>query len=275
MMLWLLASLIPAALLALTLCSDNRQNVRKEDSKNKATLKASAEKSSRSGKKKKSTASIRSSRSSKKSGKSGKNGSKKGRSGKKSKSGKSSKSSGVTSSKSESSKSDRKGRSAKSQKSAKVKTNSFAAKVEKKERKTATTTSSADTPTASARTMLPPVPQIVELRAEPAELTVAQIGGLQKFNFINNSNERRVFKVKCSDNQLYRISPVFGIVEANSSAAIEVLRQNGAVKPDKLVLLTTKVPEDAAGKGAKDLLDNLSLRRDSCQMTVVPIFVDA
>lgn len=273
MMLWLLASLIPAALLALTLCSDNRQNVRKEDSKKKATLKASAGKSSRSGKKKKSTASMRSSRSSKKSGKSGKSGSKKGRSGKKSKSGKSSKSSGVTSSKS--SKSARKGRSAKSQKSAKVKTNSFAAKVEKKERKTATTTSSADTPTASARTMLPPVPQIVELRAEPAELTVAQIGGLQKFNFINNSNERRVFKVKCSDNQLYRISPVFGIVEANSSAAIEVLRQNGAVKPDKLVLLTTKVPEDAAGKGAKDLLDNLSLRRDSCQMTVVPIFVDA
>ena len=45
-------------------------------------------------------------------------------------------------------------------------------------------------------------PQIVELRAEPAEMNFEKTGGLQTFKFINESNELRAFKVKCSDNQM-------------------------------------------------------------------------
>ncbi|KHJ90637.1 MSP domain protein [Oesophagostomum dentatum] len=94
-----------------------------------------------------------------------------------------------------------------------------------------------------------PLPKLVflakpsELRVEPAELSYKAIGGLKGVNVINDTQERKFFKVKCSDNMLYRVNPVFGSVEPGKSARIDILRQNGGAKIDKIVLVTTKAEE--------------------------------
>ncbi|RCN37148.1 MSP domain protein [Ancylostoma caninum] len=82
-----------------------------------------------------------------------------------------------------------------------------------------------------------------ELRVEPAELSYKAIGGLKGVSVINDTQERKFFKVKCSDNMLYRVNPVFGAVEPGKSARIDILRQNGGAKIDKIVLVTTKAQE--------------------------------
>ncbi|KAK6030930.1 MSP domain protein [Ostertagia ostertagi] len=68
-----------------------------------------------------------------------------------------------------------------------------------------------------------------ELRVEPCELSYKAIGGLKG--------------VKCSDNMLYRVNPVFGVVEPGKSSRIDILRQNGGAKIDKIVLVTTKAED--------------------------------
>ncbi|ETN69211.1 MSP domain protein [Necator americanus] len=82
-----------------------------------------------------------------------------------------------------------------------------------------------------------------ELRVEPTELSYKAIGGLKGVNVINDTQDRKFFKVKCSDNMLYRVNPVFGSVEPGRSARIDILRQNGGAKIDKIVLVTTKAEE--------------------------------
>ncbi|KAL6737206.1 hypothetical protein Aduo_010871 [Ancylostoma duodenale] len=82
-----------------------------------------------------------------------------------------------------------------------------------------------------------------ELRVEPAELSYKAIGGLKGVSVVNDTQERKFFKVKCSDNMLYRVNPVFGAVEPGKSARIDILRQNGGAKIDKIVLVTTKAEE--------------------------------
>ncbi|EYC45793.1 hypothetical protein Y032_0416g1077 [Ancylostoma ceylanicum] len=87
------------------------------------------------------------------------------------------------------------------------------------------------------------MPKPSELRVEPAELSYKAIGGLKGVSVVNDTQERKFFKVKCSDNMLYRVNPVFGAVEPGKSARIDILRQNGGAKIDKIVLVTTKAQE--------------------------------
>lgn len=191
----LLLSLLAGTVLSLTLCGQDRKQT---------NVKASAGKSSRSGKTKKAgvSGSMKTqSKSLKKSGKSGKK--KTGTSSKSSKTGKSSKS--IKSGKvrvAEMTEKVNKRRSARnsakekslsasiskdgSTKSAKLKKKSDSSRSLKRQK-------SIDS---SAKTVA-----VVELRADPPEITLLRAGGLQKFKFINESSARRAFKVKCSDNQ--------------------------------------------------------------------------
>lgn len=67
------------------------------------------------------------------------------------------------------------------------------------------------------------------------------------------------------------MSPVYGIIEPGSFATIQVLRSDGSPKVDKLVLLTSKVGQEDVKP--RDLMANA--HAISCQVTVVPLFVDA
>lgn len=183
----LLLSLLAGTVLSLTLCGQDRKQT---------NVKASAGKSSRSGKTKKAgvSGSMKTqSKSLKKSGKSGKS-SKTGKSSKSIKSGKvrvAEMTEKVNKRRSARNSAKEKSLSASiskdgSTKSAKLKKKSDSSRSLKRQK-------SIDS---SAKTVA-----VVELRADPPEITLLRAGGLQKFKFINESSARRAFKVKCSDNQ--------------------------------------------------------------------------
>ncbi|CAK5026406.1 unnamed protein product [Meloidogyne enterolobii] len=57
---------------------------------------------------------------------------------------------------------------------------------------------------------------------------------------------RFAFKLKSSNNEHYRVNPVFGFVEPGAAAQVEVIRQNGPPKgDDKLEICFAGAPPDA------------------------------
>jgi hypothetical protein len=81
-----------------------------------------------------------------------------------------------------------------------------------------------------------------ELQMEPRELRFSSShGGVLKVRLHNPTNSRQAFKVKCSDNTLYRVNPVYGFVEPGQQLSVLVVRQNGSSsKIDKLVFVVAK-----------------------------------
>ncbi|VDM38449.1 unnamed protein product [Toxocara canis] len=85
-----------------------------------------------------------------------------------------------------------------------------------------------------------------DLRLEPVELRWGAKGGLQRVYIRNPTKERRAIKVKCSDNNLYRVNPVYSFVEPGHVLGIDVLRQLGEPKVDKMVFVTAKASAEDA-----------------------------
>ncbi|KAH7698954.1 MSP-domain protein 4 [Aphelenchoides avenae] len=79
-----------------------------------------------------------------------------------------------------------------------------------------------------------------KLELQPEHLKWSPSGGMQSVTIVNNTGERQAIKVKCSDNLLYRVNPVYAFVDEGQKLKVDVLRQNGSAKIDKLVLLTAK-----------------------------------
>uniref|UniRef100_A0A0M3HQ39 Major sperm protein n=1 Tax=Ascaris lumbricoides TaxID=6252 RepID=A0A0M3HQ39_ASCLU len=80
-----------------------------------------------------------------------------------------------------------------------------------------------------------------DMRMEPVELRWGVKGGVQRVFIKNPTNERRAIKVKCSDNNLYRVNPVYSFIEPGQVLAVDVLRHLGEPKVDKMVFVTSKV----------------------------------
>jgi len=85
----------------------------------------------------------------------------------------------------------------------------------------------------------------LQLHVEPRVLRFSEQGGLSKVQLHNPTNRRQAIKVKCSDNAIYRVNPVYGVVEPGQKFDVEVLRQGGSSKVDKLVFLTAKAPSES------------------------------
>lgn len=102
-------------------------------------------------------------------------------------------------------------------------------------------------------------------RASPAKLPFAPTGGVQTVTIPNNTKSRKAFKVKTSDNILYRVNPVHGFVEPGQNMSIDVLRHNGTEKTDHLVVLTSEAAKDATC--AKAIFETDPPR----ELTVVPL----
>uniref|UniRef100_A0A914S8C4 Major sperm protein n=1 Tax=Parascaris equorum TaxID=6256 RepID=A0A914S8C4_PAREQ len=79
--------------------------------------------------------------------------------------------------------------------------------------------------------------------AEPPPAEVDE-GGTRTIHISNLTNERQAMKVKCSDNYLYSVDPVYTFVEPGSRISVEVVRNNGALKLDEMVFVTTKAKAD-------------------------------
>uniref|UniRef100_A0AC35GP66 MSP domain-containing protein n=1 Tax=Panagrolaimus sp. PS1159 TaxID=55785 RepID=A0AC35GP66_9BILA len=80
---------------------------------------------------------------------------------------------------------------------------------------------------------------------EPKELKFQKAGGSLKVKLNNNTGERQAVKVLCSDNVLYRVNPAFAFIEIGGSTEIEVIRQTGTPKADK-ILIAQAADTDAA-----------------------------
>ncbi|CAP31382.1 Protein CBG12397 [Caenorhabditis briggsae] len=104
-----------------------------------------------------------------------------------------------------------------------------------------------------------------QLSVFPAKLQYQTLGGVSQIELKNTSGERKAYKLKCSDNALYRVNPVFGFAEPHSTAKIDVLRLNGEQKTDKLVFLTTNA------KDAADPHEAFAKQTEQREMMVVPL----
>ncbi|EFO16632.1 hypothetical protein LOAG_11873 [Loa loa] len=103
---------------------------------------------------------------------------------------------------------------------------------------------------------------------EPKLLNWNISGGMQRVYLTNLSDERRAIKVKCSDNHLYRVSHVFSFVEPGEVLGIDIVRQNGSAKPDKMIFLWTKAEKN--DNKASMLFNKIS----SYPMVVLPLTVN-
>ncbi|CAB3403260.1 unnamed protein product [Caenorhabditis bovis] len=111
----------------------------------------------------------------------------------------------------------------------------------------------------------PTITRSSTMRTCPDKLPFDPHGGIQTVNIANSTNNRQAFKVKCSDNMLYRVSPVFGFVEPGETFKIDVLRQNGEKKTDNLLILTSQAAQEE--NDAKKVFE----RPQDREMVVVPL----
>ncbi|CCD68120.1 Sperm-specific class P protein 19 [Caenorhabditis elegans] len=85
----------------------------------------------------------------------------------------------------------------------------------------------------------------MSLTADPPACTVPAAGVSSTHKLVNGGAEKIVFKIKSSNNNEYRIAPVFGFVDPSGSKDVVITRTAGAPKEDKLVVHFASAPADA------------------------------
>ena len=83
------------------------------------------------------------------------------------------------------------------------------------------------------------------LVAEPGQVKLASTGGKTTLQLQNPGGVKMMFKVKCTNNNEYRVNPVYGFIEAGAKAPVEVIRLAGPPKDDKLVVHFAPAPAGA------------------------------
>ncbi|PAV91901.1 hypothetical protein WR25_21874 [Diploscapter pachys] len=86
---------------------------------------------------------------------------------------------------------------------------------------------------------------MASLTVDPPAAQIPATGGNSTHKLVNGGAEKLIFKVKSSNNNEYRIKPVFGFVDASGSTELTITRLAGAPKEDKLVIHFAPAPADA------------------------------
>ncbi|VDO30805.1 unnamed protein product [Brugia timori] len=73
------------------------------------------------------------------------------------------------------------------------------------------------------------------LSVDPETAVFLANGGKSEHMLVNISEKRLAVKVRCSDNNLFRVSPVYMFIEPGSCGNIVITRLPGPAKSDKLV----------------------------------------
>ncbi|CAJ0572055.1 unnamed protein product, partial [Mesorhabditis spiculigera] len=82
------------------------------------------------------------------------------------------------------------------------------------------------------------------LNIEPPTASFPAAGGNAKHNIVSLSDGRLAFKVKSSNNDHYRVRPVYGFIASKQSAELEIVRKEGPPKEDKFVIQWAEVPDE-------------------------------
>ena len=89
---------------------------------------------------------------------------------------------------------------------------------------------------------------------EPAQaLFTPGVPGASHHKLNNPTGGPMAVKVKCSDNALYKVRPVYAVVPAGGQVALEMARAAGPAKQDKLVIQSLPCPEGTADAAAADI----------------------
>ncbi|GMT32867.1 hypothetical protein PFISCL1PPCAC_24164, partial [Pristionchus fissidentatus] len=89
-----------------------------------------------------------------------------------------------------------------------------------------------------------PYPSEMSLNIDPAEVSFAAAGGQTTVKIISSAESKLAFKVKTSNNQCYRVKPVYGFIEPKADTALEIQRLEGQPKEDKVVVQWAEVPAE-------------------------------
>ncbi|EFO22885.1 MSP domain-containing protein [Loa loa] len=73
------------------------------------------------------------------------------------------------------------------------------------------------------------------LSVDPEMAVFLANGGKSEHMLVNISDKRLAVKVRCSDNSLFRVSPVYMFIEPGSCGNLVITRLPGPAKSDKLV----------------------------------------
>ncbi|CAG9532742.1 unnamed protein product [Cercopithifilaria johnstoni] len=73
------------------------------------------------------------------------------------------------------------------------------------------------------------------LSIDPEAAIFLPNGGRSEHMLVNISDKRLAVKVRCSDNSLFRVSPVYMFIEPGSCGNLVITRLPGPAKSDKLV----------------------------------------
>ncbi|XGW24022.1 hypothetical protein V3C99_005882 [Haemonchus contortus] len=85
----------------------------------------------------------------------------------------------------------------------------------------------------------------MSLTVDPPAAQVPAAGGKSTHTLANPGEAKMVFKVKSSNNNEYRVNPVYGFIDPAGNATLEVTRLAGPPKEDKLVVHFGPAPADA------------------------------
>uniref|UniRef100_A0A915C7U5 Major sperm protein n=1 Tax=Parascaris univalens TaxID=6257 RepID=A0A915C7U5_PARUN len=90
----------------------------------------------------------------------------------------------------------------------------------------------------------PPPPNHIGLQVYPPIAEFITIGGATKHVLTNNGASRLVIKIKCSNNRLYKVSPVYSFLDAGASRDLEICRKEGSARNDKLLIVYKEARSD-------------------------------
>ncbi|GMR42371.1 hypothetical protein PMAYCL1PPCAC_12566 [Pristionchus mayeri] len=83
----------------------------------------------------------------------------------------------------------------------------------------------------------PPPPLPLELEIYPTFAEFIEMGGASKHVITNKGTQRIVWKVRCSNNSLFKVLPVFAFLDPSQSMDLHIVRYEGPVRKDKLVIM--------------------------------------
>ena len=87
----------------------------------------------------------------------------------------------------------------------------------------------------------------------PQALFAPGVPGASHHKLNNPTGGPMAVKVKCSDNALYKVRPVYAVVPAGGQVALEMARAAGPAKQDKLVIQSIACPEGTTDAAVADL----------------------
>ncbi|VDN84970.1 unnamed protein product [Brugia pahangi] len=107
-----------------------------------------------------------------------------------------------------------------------------------------------------------------ELILEPRNLRWSGEGGYQTVQLRNITKDRLAVKAKCSDNQLYRVNPVFGFIDPGEQLKVDIMRRKAVPKVDKMIFVSVRANKD-------DIFPKPLFKRskDSQKMAMLPLLI--